>query len=371
MQYCPDIFQNLYIEKRNENEVNLAFCCLARISPNVTEVKQDSDWLSEQREHLLTTGNLPESCIFCSEAEKRNVKSQRMLYFDNAPKNLVLDTKLSLKKLQYNCDNVCNLKCIICSSKFSSSWIEDEEKLRKNGYEFGVNKYTDLNKKLKPTKHNTLVYDLDVSQLETIYFNGGEPLMSNDQIKFLSYVIDNTNPKKISIQINTNATWPLRDKYTKLWEKFSKVSIMCSIDGIGERFEYIRYPGNWQKVEENLLSYKQSGFDYTINPAIGIHNVLYTHELYDWALTNGYDVKPPLMVLGQLSLTNFPIKHKDYLLEYANNLIEFDGKTTLLSEIQSISNPDLRWIEYLNQLDIIRGNSWKTSLSDLYHLIYN
>lgn len=372
MKYCPDIFQNLYIEKRNETQVNLALCCIAKISPNESTVSQQTEWLNNQRNYLLTTGELPNSCSFCAEAEIRNVKSQRLKLLEDHPQFVKFnDTKINLKKIQYNCDNICNLKCIVCSSKFSNSWIEDEKKLTNIGYELTIDSSADLNNKLKPTKHNKLVYDLDLENLETIYLNGGEPLMSNDMINFLSYVALNSNPKEIEIQFNTNSTWPLKSKLMAILEKFKHVTIMCSIDGIGERFEYIRFPGNWKTVEKNLIDFKKTGFECILTPAIGVHNILYTDEIINWAQENNYKMQRPLIVFGRLSLTNCPLNLKNVVLEYINKLPNFNGKDIFINEALSIANPDLRWIEYLNNLDKIRGNSWKISLSKLYSLIYN
>ena len=35
-------------------------------------------------------------------------------------------------------------------------------------------------------------------------------------------------------------------------QNFKNVSFNVSIDGIGKRFEYLRFPGKWNKVEQNL-----------------------------------------------------------------------------------------------------------------------
>ena len=36
------------------------------------------------------------------------------------------------------------------------------------------------------------------------------------------------------------------------WKDFKRVQLNCSIDAVGERDRYIRYPSNWKKVEENF-----------------------------------------------------------------------------------------------------------------------
>jgi hypothetical protein len=76
-----------------------------------------------------------------------------------------------------------------------------------------------------------------------------------------------------------------------------------------------------------------------------------------------------LPVVGQLSALNFPVEHKDHLVDYLNKLPESDSRDSLISLANSVSSPSLSWIDFLNRLDGIRNNSWKIELQKLHDLI--
>src|SRR4029078_12796393 len=63
--------------------------------------------------------------------------------------------------------------------------------------------------------------------------------------------------------------------------KFREVNLYLSLDGIGEVYEYIRYPARWDTVDSNVRILKeQHGLDCTVVPTVQIYNVLRLPELY-------------------------------------------------------------------------------------------
>jgi MoaA/NifB/PqqE/SkfB family radical SAM enzyme len=363
--YCRLIFQNLYVRKANKTQSKLGFCCISKTTDPTDTVTFDHPTLESDRKHLLATDELPAACAICSNAERNGVISHRL----SGDKNdyIKYGTETKLTNIQYNCDTVCNLKCITCSGECSSSWIEDEIKLGRPS-----------RIQMSPSKNNTLIYNLDLSDITSVYFTGGEPFMSSDHIKFLTHLINVGDPSKIFISYNTNATWPITEAMLNVWEKFKKINIMCSIDGIGEVFEYVRFPGNWQSVSKNLLDFKQiaqANIEIRITPAIGIHNILYIDQLLSWCTENNFltsfdtdnsEVNP---VYGVFSLQYFPREHHDYLLAYLSSIPMAERqRQQLISAITPLTDQNNRWIKQLTQLDKIRGNDWTKSLSRLYKL---
>jgi sulfatase maturation enzyme AslB (radical SAM superfamily) len=251
----------------------------------------------------------------------------------------------------------------MCSSYYSSSWIEDEHALN-----------LPTRDQIKHTKHNRLIEDIDVTNLERIYFNGGEPLMTRDHINVLKYLIKHGDPTKIQVLYSTNGTFPITDEMTSLWSQFKGLDLCASIDGIGPVFEYVRFPGNWSAVEQNLISFKSlkskvPNVFLTLSITIGVHNVLYFDQLYAWAQQHDYNLQiQNTNGRGQLALENFPSQHIVSLENYLDSLPDSEAKTRLQSMAKNITGADPRWAEYLNNLDLVRNNSWKTSLSRLYNL---
>lgn len=358
--YCPDLFSGMFIEKIDENNIHLAHCCVSKKSSPTDVIDINHPDLQKSRQFFLDTGELPDDCSYCKNAEKNGGTSSRFVRHAILAEKKEFPIKIQLKKLDYNCDNICNLKCIMCGGGYSSAWREDEVKL-------GLRETAAI----KKTKRNDLFKNVDVSHLQNLYFNGGEPLMTRDHINVLNYVIKNGDPSAIGLMYSTNGTFPLTEEILNLWDKFHSIKLLVSIDGTGPVFEYVRHPAKWDLVEKNLLDFKKltsDKFDVSISAAVGVHNILYYDELYNWCVDHGYGNIVVQNVVGRLSTLNFPLEHKDHLLNYLNKLPESHSKNTLVSLANSIKSPSLAWVDYLNKLDNIRNNNWKVDLKKLYDL---
>ncbi len=353
--YCPDIFQNLFIQKTNDNQVQLGFCCVNKLGDAVANIDFYNQDLQSQRQKYVDSGILPPSCSQCVQDETAGSTSRRLhrlSYINN--NEYVYQPKL--RYLQYNCDNICNLKCIACSSVYSSSWIEDEIKL-------GLRQH----KKIKHTKHNKLIFDFDLDNIEQIYFNGGEPLLTHDHVNVLTYLTTTTNTSRIHVHYNTNATIVPDQAVVELWQQFGSVTLVASIDAIGAQFEYIRHPGNWNTVQTNLQQYKKF-CQLEIGVNIGVHNIMYFQNLYDYALENNIQLNFQSDTQGYFSLRNMPAHLKQVVTQHIANAPESPTRQILLRTLATDSLCNLSWISYLNRLDKIRNTDWSHSLAALYKL---
>ena len=61
--------------------------------------------------------------------------------------------------------------------------------------------------------------------------------------------LENLDGPNITLQIFTNLQL-FNDRIVKLLEPFRYIDFILSIDGIGDTYEYIRYPGKWSRIEE-------------------------------------------------------------------------------------------------------------------------
>jgi sulfatase maturation enzyme AslB (radical SAM superfamily) len=367
--YCPDLFTNLFVQKFNATHAELAYCCISERTVPTDKIDFFHKKLEDGRQHFLSTGELPKDCQVCVDCENNGTISRRLAELSYEHRPYTFDREVL--RLQYNCDNICNLKCIGCGGWYSSAWIEDEIKLGSLGR---INPAT---LKIKPTKHNSIILDLDVSKVHSVYFNGGEPLMTKDHLRVLQYLIENGKPsnqipKDIYITYNTNATHPLTDEMFTLWKQFASVHLMASIDGIHDSFEYIRFPANWNKVVENINNYRNAGIpnlsvSFGIN--IGVHNVMYYKELEQFCFDNNIKLTYQHDTQGVLSLVNLPKHLVPTVLEYLETLPQTETKEILMNCVSKIQQPNvLAWVNWLSKLDSIRGNNWKKSLHRLYDL---
>jgi MoaA/NifB/PqqE/SkfB family radical SAM enzyme len=135
----------------------------------------------------------------------------------------------------FELDNTCNLECIMCEGKFSSSILKNRDK---KAYQNGPYDKEFVNQ-LKPyLKH-----------LEVAKFLGGEPFLINLHYDIWEEII--TYNKACTINLQTNGT-VFNDKIASLLER-GKFQIGISIDSLKkERFEKIRKNANFEQVLTNL-----------------------------------------------------------------------------------------------------------------------
>jgi sulfatase maturation enzyme AslB (radical SAM superfamily) len=356
--YCPDLFNSVFVQKVNENQIELGHCCLSKRAKNVDTIDINNSFLDANRQYFLQNQTLPPACEFCTVTESTGQPSRRTYHIKPHVENNWWPTRVQLENLDYNCDNICNLKCIMCSSYYSSSWIEDELKL-------GFNIPT----KIKHTKHNDLLSKLNVESVRSVYFNGGEPLMTRDHVNVLSHIINHGDPSMVSVSYSSNGTFAITAELKELWRQFKNVTFIFSIDAVANVFEYVRYPADWDTVDNNIKEFKAAGINVTIFSTIGVHNILYVDQLCQWATENGYPIKvQDTNGRSNLSINNFPPHLLDHLKSYLNTLPNSDIKTSLTAQANQINKTDTNWIKFLNQLDQVRGNSWTAALDRLYTL---
>jgi hypothetical protein len=114
------------------------------------------------------------------------------------------------------------------------------------------------------------------------------------------------------------------------------VQIDFSIDDVDDRFDYIRYPAQWETVKNNLLWYRghsPGNCIFDIMTVVSVLNQPYLHHLSDWVKQN-------------YSTNRFtdPVEHR---FQPAYGLLATDNPKK--EEV----------IEYLDQLDLRRGTDWK------------
>jgi MoaA/NifB/PqqE/SkfB family radical SAM enzyme len=276
----------------------------------------------------LGAGQRHDKCSWCFEEEDAGRKSKRQRDNDkyedwirkgNAP-------FVGLAKFELNLGNTCNLKCRTCGSHSSSTWMEEDfdtnERRRYPTYKM----FADSMKKYHQHYDDESPFWDDLEDnLETIKqfdFYGGEPFMSKKMWRILEVAVEKGYASDIEIHYATNGTqWP--EAKVEIFKHFRHVHLSFSVDGIGEQFEYMRYPAKWSEVKENMkkaveLS-KRTGNMYlgwcitlsTLNIS-GLPAILEEHN------KNFKEFGPYLnLVHGpiQYNLTQLPDDAKDYVVK--------------------------------------------------------
>lgn len=272
--YCPRIHHGLTLTEVSNNSLSYSACCWAKESISTLN---KIEWhhpalihLREQNQKKL----LPfDYCSSCIQQEKTNKKSMRQGYAEIHGPETYTPT---LQYLDINIDYTCNLACISCGPELSTTW-RNELKLK--------------NLVVRPKIDNFLsaLQELDLRDLKEIRFWGGEPFLTKTYQHILEFVVDNFDPNKIKLMFNTNGTCRIDRKTQELLEKFNFVRISFSIDAIGKKFEYIRYPGNWNQVQSNLMWWKENlphNAMLSLTVTASLLNVLDLNDIFEWQQKN-------------------------------------------------------------------------------------
>lgn len=179
--------------------------------------------------------------------------------------------------------NLCNLKCRSCGHIFSSAWWRDQAELA--GGDWRQN---------NPVLNYAGRYELDMWEqlephldyVEQIYFAGGEPLMMEEHYRILEE-LERRQRFDVRLIYNTNFTQVrLKDRMVfDYWKKFQSVAVGASLDGMGERAEYIRKGTDWAQVEHNRQQMLDicPQVDFYISPTLSILNAWHITDFHrDW-----------------------------------------------------------------------------------------
>ncbi len=140
--------------------------------------------------------------------------------------------------------NKCNLACRMCNASSSSLYAMQLAQLDEH--------YGPINLDFDRGTRNKILEAIDRSKnLNTIYLLGGEPLVNDFHDEIINLLIQKKISKNITLHYSTNLQIDV-EKYLALWQNFKLIQLGISIDGTNETYEYIRWPGRWNKLYKNL-----------------------------------------------------------------------------------------------------------------------
>ena len=268
-----------------------------------------SAWNNEYMRSVRTTmlkGEIPASCKKCFDEESKGVVSKRIwetgswIEEDIDVAELIEQTQDNgtvpekLVYLDLRLGHTCNLKCVMCSPHDSSLWVSDHKKI------YPLFKSDILKKQMRWDKkefNNKWHENPDfwkemyaqIPNLKQVYFAGGEPLLIKEHKLFLEEIIRQGYADKILVRYNTNGLL-VNDEIIELWKKFKKVKVGFSIDAVGDRNWYIRYPSDWDTIERNLhkLDNTPDNIQVSIATAIQILNIKHLPEFAKWKIQQNF-----------------------------------------------------------------------------------
>ena len=385
----------------------------------------NNDYMRSVRKTMLE-GKIPASCKKCFDEESNGVVSKRVWETGTWVKkgidieSLIQQTELDGTipyKLQYidlRLGHTCNLKCIMCSPHDSSKWVSDhkkvfplfQSKLLKDQLAWdrkGFNNFWHENPDFWKE-----IYQ-QIPNIRQAYFAGGEPLMIREHKLFLEEIIRQGYENQIELRYNSNGLL-LDEEIIEIWSKFKKVKLGFSLDGIGDRVNYIRYPTDWDTVVKNLhrLDNTPDNIEVTIACAVQILNIKHIPDFIKWKISRNFkkinlneNIAGDLHAGGLfsahlvwiptwLSIRVLPKQHKEEVLALFEDLKQwlYENYTTdddfwnknpygwkrwqgilnwMMEEDHSNLLPDFK--EYIQRMDNVRNTNFHQVFPELSSLI--
>jgi len=360
--YCHELQGGLWLEYDTESSQWVSKpCCLFKKSfPISNDIKKEF-WLDpilqKERTDNLLGHELTNNCQVCKNVEKVGNYSRRQGWNDR----LVTDhwpNSSSVTLLDLHVDFSCNLACRICNPKYSTLWrqvMPDE-----------------FQQKFKVRSNTKTVFDLlktiPLNNLQQLHIQGGEPLLSTTHLQILEKLQDIVDPSQLIIWYHSNATVRAPDKVLKLWEKFKSIELHFSLDDMGARMEYQRWPMQWHETHENLMWYKNNLPHNTmlnIARAVGVLNAGWVTELEHWHSEYFSHTK-----YGD----KININYHDCTQEYSLNALTHEYQDFILNSLPTdhwvysrIKNAPVdnqmaitQLLHHLNTHDVVRKQNWQT-----------
>lgn len=277
---CPLPFAGLYIEP----EGNVKCCSISKetlgnIHTDSIEHIVNGEIVTKIRKDMLDE-KFPANCTECYKKEEGmtsinfNQISNRLYHVGKlgvTPMKLYDDeNNFELQQLDVRWRNTCNGACVYCSPTLSSRWaveLKDERRMTGTAMQASVD----------------YVYK-NLGNLKMLYLCGGEPMMMKENIKLLQ-IIKESNPQ-LDIRVNTNLS-NLDNEVFRLLETLPNVHWILSAEATYERFEYIRYPLNWETFVKNVKVVLGLDHKISLNMSWNILNAFGIFDFIDQMLELG------------------------------------------------------------------------------------
>lgn len=360
---------------------------------NLRDHSIEEVWNSSQMKTTrlqMLNGQIPASCNKCFEEESKGIVSKRQwetvvwkerLDIDSIVATTEEDGSLpvSIPYFDLRLGNLCQLKCIMCSPHDSSAWIKDWKIQYPKYKTFELKQdqhWDDRNRDYTWYQKGSFLDDMrdQANYIKELYFAGGEPLLIPEHYKILEFMVETGAAKNCVLRYNSNGL-ELPEKLFELWNHFKQVKFNFSIDAVGDKNYYIRYPSEWNTVVENLRRLDNTPDHIIVNIACAVQllNVLYLPDLLEWKQQQNFKKISKEDGAGMIGL------HLVYLPSYLNVRVLPAHLKELVTEkltlfINSITDERFltdpmgkqRWeglIKYLNQED------WSSKLPALREYI--
>ena len=299
--------------------------------------------------------------------------------------------------------NVCNLKCKMCSHYFSHMigkemlsvqekdpeffrWIQ-EQGGNVNGWSTG-----DLSEVYDWFKDKDVlerVFEDIHRHVKSVRVIGGEPTIIPEFWQMFNYLSSKGSLKHKHIKITTNGT-NTNPKMTEWFSEAGTVDIMISLDALGDRNRYIRYPSDWDAIMKNISKYQElslenSDVTYFVAPTPQILNVDQLTEMCLYFQDRGHPLifNPDVVSPKIYDFNYFPMEYKKIVVDklksnlanFKNNINRKHIENTIKVLQQDFNEKEIdqnirNFVKYNDYMDKFRNtDSWRDLFPELADVI--
>lgn len=334
LRFCCATNENLKDAKGNRLHINNDSLETAWNSPDIKNARLQ-----------MIRGETVDACKKCNEQEARGYKSMRQTWnMENNFARTMQDGSVSHKPadMELHFGNLCNLKCKMCGQQYSNQIGKELLEIGKHDEDFlkwvykesgnvniWTNNLTVEYKWFQNTKIKNKLFQYIASNINSLVVIGGEPTVIPEFWELFEYLDQKDALGRMDVTITTNLT-NTNPKMTSWLPKLKRWTIWASVDGLGERTEYIRYPSNFTKIQENISFYKDmlshGNGNITLSPAIQLLNIDQLDDILKWWLQisgenfgKTFDVSWMAQVWYP-TICNYDIAPKSYKIKVAEKL---------------------------------------------------
>lgn len=264
--FCPLPWNSIYLQPDGE----IDSCCVSKNNlGNINKISIEQAVFGAKNieiKNQISNNIVPEGCKVCHPINHTReefdhdvtLKEWYKKLLKNGDRKFYNKTEnFELKYFDLRLKNTCNFGCVYCGPALSS--VREIEEIGLPIVERGITSDT-INQPIIKIAQNKIdsvyrFFEKHAHTLEVLYLAGGEPLYIKENIHFLEKLYE-VNPN-CEIRVNTNLSLINENKIFESIMKFKNTFWTVSVDDMHERFNYIRYKGNWNIFLNNLLKLKE------------------------------------------------------------------------------------------------------------------
>lgn len=271
-------------------------CCTSDPFTKIDQIESITDhWFAKDtdlqaaRDNEWEGGVLP-ACTHCYLKDEKGIMSRKakmIKWWPFIDEEYTKKNTYDIVHMDISFGNTCNQKCIMCNSRFSSQWLEDDRILVEDA-PFVRNKFNTVEKNWSLSYEQIdQIVALITKETRYIEFKGGEP-MYDKRFYYLVKKAMEVSPD-IIFNVCTNASF-FNKKSVDFINSIPNINIDVSIDGIGKMYNWIR-GFDFNKVDESFRYFlKHCKARPMLNYTTMRYNLDRFEQMYNWAadLTEEY-----------------------------------------------------------------------------------